>query len=311
MKYLPLLYDDYVQSANSIFHFMKKCEYLIASLNNKALFPRYCIEDVGYLNICIDKKRIERIAVLQKCFCDIPFHKLMDRCDIRVDFAEDVKVTDEERREIYEMNTHPDLYGQFAIAFSKQWGERNNLQPVQYINEESEYAQRFSMTFSQMAQVNDLPDDYADEEISRLAFMKPLRGIMERMVTLTTGKQVNFRIRKNFHDEQEWRYIPSTEILGKLHLSPVIVNSSIIDNRKLLDGINKNLVNEKYSPIWLKFDFDDIRYILVRDNQTRLEIIQTILRLPDSKFSEAADIDSMKDILISKILVLEEIKKDW
>ena len=41
--------DDYVQSANSLFHFMKEADYLKDALGRKALVPRYCVESVDYL----------------------------------------------------------------------------------------------------------------------------------------------------------------------------------------------------------------------------------------------------------------------
>lgn len=43
--------EDYVHSANSLFHFVTKSQYLFDDLKRKALCPRYCNEDVGYLNI--------------------------------------------------------------------------------------------------------------------------------------------------------------------------------------------------------------------------------------------------------------------
>lgn len=69
-----LTYDDYAQSANTLVHFMKKFKYLEEILEKKALIPRYCIEDLQYLNI--GGGSFTEAFVLQKCFCDIPFHKL-------------------------------------------------------------------------------------------------------------------------------------------------------------------------------------------------------------------------------------------
>lgn len=73
---IALPYDDYAQSANTLFHFMSKGEYLHSLLTNKAIVPRYCMEDIKYLNICNDEISFKEVAILQKCFCDIPFHKL-------------------------------------------------------------------------------------------------------------------------------------------------------------------------------------------------------------------------------------------
>ena len=62
--YLP--FDDYAQSANSLFHFMKKGDYLNDILRRKALVPRYCFETVEYLDIHNDNHRFNDVAILQK-----------------------------------------------------------------------------------------------------------------------------------------------------------------------------------------------------------------------------------------------------
>ena len=75
--YLP--YDDYAQSANTLFHFMKKQEYLNSILRRGAIIPRYCVETIDYLSIQNGTHLFNEVAILQKCFCDIfiqPFKTL-------------------------------------------------------------------------------------------------------------------------------------------------------------------------------------------------------------------------------------------
>lgn len=69
ISYLP--YDDYAQSANTLFHFMTKQEYLDSILRRRAIIPRYCIETIDYLNIHNGTRVFNEAAILQKCFCDI------------------------------------------------------------------------------------------------------------------------------------------------------------------------------------------------------------------------------------------------
>ena len=133
-----LLYDDYAQSANSLFHFMTKADYLKSALSNKALIPRYCIEDIGYLEIKRDGHQFSEIAVLQKCFCDIPFHKLGENLQLKVVEEEYDKLTLDNQIKLKNHNTHFDYYGKYAIAFSKSWGEKKGLQPIHYLNIESQ-----------------------------------------------------------------------------------------------------------------------------------------------------------------------------
>ena len=79
-SYLP--YDDYAQSANTLFHFMTKPEYLDSVLRRRAIIPRYCVETIDYLNIHSGTRAFNEAAILQKCFCDIPFHKLADTISV-------------------------------------------------------------------------------------------------------------------------------------------------------------------------------------------------------------------------------------
>jgi hypothetical protein len=57
---------------------MQKENYLNDILLRKAIVPRYCVETIDYLNIHNGTKNFKEVAILQKCFCDIPFHKLAD-----------------------------------------------------------------------------------------------------------------------------------------------------------------------------------------------------------------------------------------
>ena len=60
-----------------------------------------------------------------------------------------------------------------------------------------------------------------------------------------------------------------------------------------------------------EYNYDDIRYIIVPDLHSRIDIINTIMAIPDEQFDNQSQILMQKYILISKILVLAEIRKDW
>ena len=59
------------QSANTLFRFFKKSEYLFETLRRRAMIPRYYGENVDYLNIGFNQ-----IAYPMICFCDITVHRL-------------------------------------------------------------------------------------------------------------------------------------------------------------------------------------------------------------------------------------------
>ena len=72
-----------------------------------------------------------------------------------------------------------------------------------------------------------------------------------------------------------------------------------------------DLEREAARPAWLEFSFDDIRYLIVPTIQARIELIKEILALPPEGFSTSESENIGKSVLISKILVLDEIRKDW
>ena len=192
ISYLP--YDDYAQSANTLFHFMKKQEYLNSILRRRAIIPRYCVETIDYLSIKNGTRLFNEVAILQKCFCDIPFHKLAD--SFAVNGVGDVyeSLSKDERADLEKNNTHFAYYGEYAVAFSKSWGEKKHLQPVHYLNKDSQYAKDFSALFSRVFLDDDIPEEYSQDIINRLAYIKPLRGIMKRKITRSDSSSATIEI---------------------------------------------------------------------------------------------------------------------
>ena len=294
--------DDYVQSANTLFHFMQRHEYLSALLKRRALVPRYCQENIAYLNLEIGGHPFDEIYVLQKCFCDIPFHKLTEAFEISSD-EDALQTFDTADRLAFERsNTHPAYYGGYAIALSKQWGESHGLQPVQYANGMSDFTNSLSEVINSAYEADDLPDLYVNDILRRLSFIKPLRGLMRRRFRDTW-----INVQKNFHDEREWRFVPPQSALDALQFDSVIANPTKLRKMEGLAGLNRYLEREAARPAWLEFSFDDI----VPTIQARIELIKEILALPPEGFSTSESENIGKSVLISKILVLDEIRKDW
>lgn len=111
-------------------------------------------------------------------------------------------------------------------------------------------------------------------------------------------------LQKNFHDEKEWRFIPQDAILEEKELNKVSFSKLVIGNYV---EVSNSIEAPSYEGVWLKFDYDDIKYIIVPDQLSRENVIQFICDLPAEKFSG----EMQRNILISKILVLDDIRKDW
>ena len=304
-------YVDYVQSANTLFHFMRQLKYLKTILTKRAIAPRYCIENVDYLNIQNGDSTFSNIAVLQKCFCDIPMHKLADTFSVTGTGKNFAMLKAEEKLQVEHNNTHFDLYGGFAIGFSKAWSESKKLQPIHYLNTSSSYSSHFQGLLSNALTADDMPDEFSDDILYRLAFIKPLRGVMQRSFQRESGETVSVDIYKIFHDEFEWRFVPDHATIVPGIPGNVVADERIVKSDTLLKYLNQQLEEDTSSRLWLRFNFDDIRYLIVPEASDRIELINTIMAIPDEMFLPTENINLQKHILISKILILSEIRKDW
>lgn len=277
----------YIHSSNSLFHFMSKRKYLEEILKQKALVPRYCSENIEYLNLSGEAADFCEVVILQKCFCDIPLHRI--KAKIRCKILCEDEGENAENREL----SHVDLYGEYAIGLKKAFGERNNIQPVNYVNPEANYIKELSHAISEAIAIGtDLNVVIANNFLNIISFLKPLSGEMKR----TKEKGAIEKIYKNFFDENEWRYVPK---YNERMYQPVIANPYIIDS-EALQLMSKELIqntNEKY---WLPIEYSDISTIIVPDNHARKSFIEFIMSLNEE--------DEKKLILISKIIVLDEME---
>ena len=87
-----------IVSANTLFHFTSKLDYLEGILESDFI-PRYNLEDINLAGRSI------KIAFPMVCFCDIPLSSISE---------------------------HLDKYGQYAIGMSINWANKNGLNPVLY-----------------------------------------------------------------------------------------------------------------------------------------------------------------------------------
>lgn len=135
------------QSANTLFHFIEKLDYLLLALENLSIIPRYCIEPVEYLEIGFNN-----IAYPMICFCDINLHKI---------------------------DKHMEFYGGYGIAFSKEWGIAKGIQPIQYLNEYSYLKNDFSKAFNVAIKSED-NNESQNFLLSQMHYFKPIAGDIER-----------------------------------------------------------------------------------------------------------------------------------
>ena len=267
----------YRQSANTLFNFMRDINYLVTDIQNMKLYPRYVIEDVEYLKLKIGNRRIKNVAFPMLCCCDIHLHMLP------------YHVEKDER-------TGSEGYGKYGIGLDKEWCESQGFQPISYINENSPRCKELSEIFNKGLESLDkgleLDEGFYDYILNQVKLSKPLNGQM---------RMNNKEIRKNFHDEKEWRFLPN--------LSNVTMSSFLNDatmpkkmNPDVLKKMSDALTTENTTHINLTVEA--IKYIFVNTVEDRNKLLQTI----KNKFAD--DVEKAL-ILASKIVVYQETVGDW
>lgn len=200
-------------------------------------------------------KEIRKICFPMTCFCDIPFSKV---------------------------STHMTNYGEYGIGFDKTaLLDKYRVQPIHYISPNSPLTDDFKEAF----QIS-LKEHFAGKASvlaaylsSTLMYMKPIW----RSEQDANGNCTSYV----YQDECEWRYIPSDNFPKELHL--ILRQRETTETAK----IKYSNVLSKHEECWLKFEWTDVRYIIVPDEKASKNTISAI---------KALDImDDEKDVLVSKI----------
>ena len=250
--------------ADTLFTFTSELEFLIPYIENACLYPRYCDEDIEYLKI----DKLKKIYIPMKCFCDINLHRI---------------------------NCHLDWYGYYGLAFPKEWGMKNGIQPIQYINPESKLRQDFSVVFNQILDddssvTNALGDMMKSFMLHELMYYKPYEGKIRNR----RSKKIE---KKCFTDECEWRYVPdlSGTEFQQIYYDPNIMNAGIMND------ISNSLT--KVEDIALEYDYTDLKYIIIKTTDDFVKLVSVIdgLRI---------DVNTRNE-LISKIIIWDKSKEDF
>jgi len=257
-------------SSNSLFHFTSKAENLIGILTHD-FNPRYVLE-LTPIHSSSKIKSAVNAAFPMVCFCDISLGQIKD---------------------------HIDTYGFYGIGMTKDWGMRNKLNPVIYVNDSSSLGESLSkiaeITFEARERK---PTDVELESIRSIAkeyfnllyFLKPYLGDFER-----NGKLFN-NIR--FYNEREWRYVP--QLCEWSDFKPCLSVAEYNNSVTLAQG------NEKLTSHKLSFEPDDIKYIFLKESKEIPAMIKALKEIKGNKFGK-----DVIELLTSKILTTEQILSDF
>lgn len=182
------------------------------------------------------------------------------------------------------LDSHTGFYGNYGLGMNRAWGISNGLCPVFYVNSK---ATANTALLSLAKQVDQEKKGQLAAFYQVMSLTRPLSGIMTQRVQ---GKLCT--VKKDFYDECEWRFVPH---FGK--------QDANMFNRKTPVSVIKR-ENEKMKKCSLSFTPDDIRYILLRDEDD-------VTRMYDFLHQNLAQhsLDSIKR-LTTRILVVSRLAKD-
>lgn len=190
-----------------------------------------------------------------------------------------------------------DWYGYYGLAFPKEWGMKNGIQPVQYINPESKLCVDFSTAFNQALKdeapiQSDLCNLMKNYMLHELMYYKPYEGNMK----IRNAKSETIE-RKCFTDECEWRYVPD---LSNTEFQQIYHDQNIM-NAGIMNDISNSLT--KIPDIALKFDYTDLKYIIIN---TTGDFIKLVSVIDDLNINV-----NTRNELISKIIIWDKSKEDF
>jgi len=260
-------------SADTLFHFTSSMDNLLSILKND-FYPKYSFCEVGIRNNNKEPNSVIPIV----CFCDLP---------------------------ISQVKNHINVYGDYGIGLSKEWGKTKMVTPVLYYHENSPIEEYIDKIFLTVA--GELPEDIFDTDQSIDNAWKIWESLSNLYFKLYEGRM--FRKSKDkfkftdvirFYDEREWRYVPSLDILIENNIE-LELKKNDFDNPVILDENQEKL--EKYCT--LSFTPKDIKYLIVENENEILDFMDNI-----DKIKGKYPYDDVK-LLKSKIITKNQIFTDF
>jgi len=188
-----------------------------------------------------------------------------------------------------ESQKHFDAYGKYGIGLTKDWAIKRGINPVLYIDHNSLFANSLRKLIEERRKTDTNLTKAQSSQILRIkAYAKNYSGQLKRR----SIDNPNYK----FYDEREWRLVPNSKDINNASFS---IELNRYEN-------NKEYYNQKIADCRIKFETNDISYIIVEHTSQIPDLIK-FLREDYSDLCSAKDLD----ILFSKICSTEQILADY
>ncbi len=240
--------------SSTLFHFTKS-EHILFEIFRKGFWPKYCLEDIQWQG----EDELTFVAFPMVCFCDIPLARISE---------------------------HVDFYGSYGLGLTKDWAERNNLNPLLYVSRGSGLNQSITDHMTEIAALEiENKDLHIEHARYLIAHSKPTAGRI-----LVDNKPVE----KEFYQESEWRFVPKNE---NVH---AFLRQDQFDDEPTLKDAHENTRSHSS----LKFLPSDIAYVFVPKDSD----IPNIINFMQTELDHYPSADLK--VLFTRVLSIESITRD-
>lgn len=252
-------------SANTLFHFTSS-NSLKSILASQGLFPQYSDE---HFEDILPESSIYRITYIP----------LISFCDLTI-------------IQLSRDSLHTTVFGDYGIGLTKKWGIENKISPVIYVHKNSQPSNqlynliKLFRKYDRTHETQETISTARKELIDSFKFIKPYQGRWQKGEKI---KEVEDDI--VYYNEREWRYCP---LLSQYK----VLSGTKASNKKVKDKLNKQLKSDM-----VKFDADDIKYIMIKKKSEIQDFVTVINKMKLDR--------KQKNELITKIITIEEINEDY
>lgn len=189
-----------------------------------------------------------------------------------------------------EIVEHKEQYGEYAIGMSKDWGKVNGINPLIYTTAESIPTKMLNEIINGLYNKEKVLLEYGKMVQFMTAYMKPYEGY-------TWNKNTNSFDGKwtTFYNEREWRYVPK-DLLG----------DNWLFKDAFLDDDKRKVYNDRVEKFKLKFNPNDIKYIIVKSDDEVIDMVDKIMTIYKDKYTQD---DLIK--LTTRILSMDRVLEDF
>lgn len=188
-----------------------------------------------------------------------------------------------------EVKSHIAKYGAYGIGLTKEWGMKKGLNPVLYMAKGSSLSDSFERAFLHFA-TTERGGGWKPEQKSLadlLRYMKNYEGDLTRKGTILE--------KYRFSDEREWRYVPPADADCRMMCSVADYNDAAV----------RSDIEAKLKHLRLKFEPNDIKYIVIREDDEIGEFVDHLRKAKGQKYT-LGDVER----LTTRILTAQQINDD-